>query len=211
MCWVERLDALRCRSLAQLLEVALGDESFHVSLSNVKLAVLGQSDGTVQGCQKLISAKPDALGLPVFSLDFACVFQHPHVDEQVSWRLEAAGKIDIGPLTFVCRQQIAELPHVVLLLRAETAGPRVARARGGPTRGRSSPFPKLLPRQVNHVRAAPDQFFELVGPRLVVREQAPLVPSHRKVVDKERARRCLVSGGIEGPLEGLEKTGDIAV
>lgn len=54
--WVESLDILLCCVLAQFLEVALGDESFHVSLSNVELAVLCQSDGTAQGGQQPISA-----------------------------------------------------------------------------------------------------------------------------------------------------------
>lgn len=73
-CQVERLDALLCRSLAQLLEVTLGDESFHVSLSNVELAVLGQSDSSARQCQQSISARFDVLGLPVFSLDLARIF-----------------------------------------------------------------------------------------------------------------------------------------
>lgn len=55
--WVDSLDILLCCALAQFLEVALGDESFHVSLSNVELAVLCQSDGTAQEGQQPISAE----------------------------------------------------------------------------------------------------------------------------------------------------------
>lgn len=81
MCVVQRLGALLCCSLAQFLEVPLGDQSFHVSLSDIELAVLGQSDGTAQKYQQLALAKPHALCLPVFSLDLARIFQYPYVDE----------------------------------------------------------------------------------------------------------------------------------
>jgi hypothetical protein len=78
--------------LAELLEVSLGDESLHVALSNIELAILGQSYRPGYHVSRLykqgeFDCHNASYILPVFRLYLSCILQHPHVYEQVPRRL----------------------------------------------------------------------------------------------------------------------------
>lgn len=79
----------------QFLKVALGYQAFHVALPDIELAIFRQVDGTVVlcispgFCNKNYSWRPRRASLPIFRLDLPRISQHPHINEQISWGLEA--------------------------------------------------------------------------------------------------------------------------
>ena len=75
-------------------------KSLHIALANIELTVLGQVDGPVV-VSVIKSAAWSRIDLPVFSLDLACVFKYPDIDEQISRWLQATSEVDVGPLSFV--------------------------------------------------------------------------------------------------------------
>lgn len=152
----------------------------------------------------LFTSQPPCL--PVFCLNLTRIFQHSHVDEEISRRLQAPRQVNVSPLPLVRGKQIAVLPYVIFLLRTQATRGRVR----GCAAARSS-VSNLLSRKLADICAFPYELLKLVRARAMVSQQAPLVPSHGQVVDEESARRGLIGSRVKGALEGLEQVVHILV
>ena len=153
---------------SQDLHVSLLDQTLDVSLADKELAVLRQIQTAVLG------------------LDLSRVAQDADVDEDFLRGLQTAGEIDVGPLAFILREQLAVLVDILLLFRGERRSVgRVGVSRGS---GRTS---------TEDVLAVPDHLLEFVCAGAVVGQETSLVAAHAEVVDHERAR----GGGIFGRVE----------
>ncbi len=82
---------------SQPLKVPLRNQTFHIALPDVELAILGQinsTDGVISSAHATTMQKikwgTRECGLPVFSLDFPRVFEYPDVNEEVSRWFEAS-------------------------------------------------------------------------------------------------------------------------
>lgn len=140
--------------------------------------------------------------MPVFRLYFPSILEHSHVDEEITRRLEAPREINVGPLSLVCRQQIAVLTHVLLFLRTEAACRPVIT----PAAGRTA---YLLSRQIDHVGPIPYQLLDFFRSSAMIGQQASLIPPHREVVDEQGAGHGWIGCRVEGALERLQEFSDI--
>lgn len=104
------------------MQISLCNESLDVPLAYIKLTVLGQcySPDSMVSSSHETQVMLRLRDSPVLCLDFTCILEYSHVDEQVSWRLQAPRQVDVCPLPLVGCQQVAVLSDILLFLRAET-------------------------------------------------------------------------------------------
>ena len=155
---------------SQNLHIPLLDQTLNIAFTHEKLAVLGEVQTSILG-----------LNLPR-------VAQHPHIDENVLRRLQAARQVDVGPLPLVLRQQLTVLVHVLLLFGREGGSSVVGRTG---TRSRSRP-------RTENILPIPDHLLEFVRAGAVVGQQAAFVATHAEVVDHQRTGGGGVFGWVEG-------------
>lgn len=155
----------------QSLQVALLDELIHITLSDIELTVLRQSEGSV------------------FRLDLSSILQHSDINENVLWRLQVSRQVNVGPMTLVGREEVAVLVDILLLFGTQTAG------RSTLTSSCIRTCRCLL--DLGDISALPAHGLELVGPGLVVGHETALISSHGEMMDQKCTSQCWIICWIE--------------
>jgi hypothetical protein len=104
--------------LAQLLEIPLRNKSFNISLPDIELAVLRQSDGPIIPELAIHCSKSESeeINIPILRLNLPGILQNSNINEQISRRLQTPRQINISPLALICSKQIIIESRIFLLL-----------------------------------------------------------------------------------------------
>ena len=149
-----------------------------------------------------------ATKIPIFSLYLARILQHSYIHKQIPRRLQATREIDIRPFALVRSKQLSIRSRILLFFGTEIATPSTASTSLGRFHIRLiwGAAPRL-----EGIFTGPNRLFNLFRPHTVVRKQAPLIPSHGKVVDEQRAGDRRFGAGVERPGKGSKQRIDIRV